>query len=416
MSNPWHAQGSQAVFGAVRPDNAAAATLLQQMENRLQSPVLVLLGLGQSNMASSDNDAAGGDLSTDTRIRFWNGTTYVTMDPANGVGVPVAGRNSILFQMAKQALRRGYSFVYVVITAHPGQAISYWTGSGTSSAGYAADKAVAQAAISSPELTALGVTEFDAVVVQQGESDGGSGFDLSTFQTANETWRAQLRAETWVSTTTPFLHIQLSDQVQSHNGPNGYFTQTLPNDDDPYSRTVPTAGLHPGGVDGTHWPGSAMDAIGARCLDIFANHAAAKSGAGSILRGEFLRLVVENVFGKGLGVFYDANTDQIILGGTADAQGNTVVGPSITFDFNDSFFRVNGSQFANGLLTCLNGFKLKGVTAAQFNDATHPVNTEGKTTGVSYLDASGRTCVASGPAVTDPWKNTDQDVTFYTPT
>lgn len=416
MSNPWHSGGAQSVLEDTRPVKDDLATLLAQMESRLQSPVLTLLGLGQSNMASSDVDAAGGDLTPDPRIRVWTGAGYVMADPANGVGVPASGRNSILFQMAKQALRRGYSLVYIVITAHPGQAIAHWTGNGTSSAGYVADRTIAQAAISNGELSALGVTQYDAVVIQQGESDGGASFDLSTFQTANETWRAQLRAETWASASTSFLHIQLSDQVASHNGPNTYFTQTVPTDADPYSKTIATAGLHPGGADGTHWPGTAMDAIGARAFDVFSNYASPQSGAGNKLAGEFVRLIVDQINGKGLGLFYNTANDQVLLGGTSTSLGDVLTAARIVFDLNDGFVRADSPFFAGGALTCLDSFRLHGVSAAEFNDATSTVNTVGKAIGTSYTDAAGRTCVASGPAATDPWKNTDQDVTFYTPT
>ena len=363
--------------------------------------VCTILLTGESNAVSSAPAAAGGTLVPDPRIRFWTGSEWVMMDPANGVGVPVAGRNSEAFQVARQALEKGCGRVYVVVSAEAGQPVSHWTAMGAASPGFIALDAMASGAMASAELTALGVTGFDFVIIDQGVNDGGPDFVLDDFTASHELFRAQLRTRSYVSKNTPIYYVELGPQP-SNAGPNTYFNNVVPYDTDPYAMTVETGGIHSGTGDLSHWTGANIDEVGCRICDTHCGVAKPSMANPASLRGDFARIVADVIFGKGLGAAYLANTDQVVLGPTSDNLAETVsTNGALAFDLNDQIL------FTLGKFVHRNGFRSLGATDIQFQDISADINANNpcKIEGQIFQTGDGILAVATGDQPGDPWND-----------
>lgn len=397
----------------------AADNLLYEADNIVQGEdrelmPIMLAAAGQSNIASSNAQAAGGDLTSDPRILFWNGAAWAEWTPSTGMGVGAAGRNSILFQAAKRAIADGYPKVYCVVDAHAGQPISYWTGSGTSSLGYASLKAQMDGAIASAEAVADGITGVSSFIWGQGESDGGAGFVASAYKSSFGTLKAQLRAESWFDQYTPIVCLEMPS-LGSAMLVNRFFLGELPFDADPYTCVARTKSLDDG-ADNLHWTGAAMNEIGYRCYEMVKKRVYEALPYPHRIDADAFHLRLEQIFGKGLAARYSAGGDQVIFGATSDAVFPSTSAPTVTFDLNDAYFRVDAYGFAASTFEFLGGAILKSYTAANFSDISHAVNTNpDKKEGMVHWDAANnRLAVATGSADGDAWVGFSGDTT-YTP-
>lgn len=377
-------------------------------------PAIFILGAGQSNIASSNAQAAGGDLTSDPRIQLWNGSAFAEWTPATGMGVGAAGRNSILFQAAKEAIRQGYPKVYCVNDGHAGQAISYWTGSGTSSAGYVSLKGQMDAAIADSAVVADGITEVFAMTWGQGESDGGASFDVDTYQTSFETLKTQLRAESWFATDTPITCLEMPS-LGSATIVNRYFVGTVQYDADPYTATTRTKGLDDG-ADNLHWTGNAMNTIGARAFKTVLHQISPAMPTQTILDGEQVHFRLEGVNGKGVGMIWTAAQEQVTLGSMSDTTYPGIASPSITWDINDGWVRLDSYAYSLTTHEMLSGLIFKSYNGGDFTDITDAVNTDSdKKEGMAYWDAANdRLVVANGTGGSATWSYFVPDGT-YTP-
>lgn len=373
---------------------------------------IVLVAAGQSNIASSNAHASeGGDLLADPRIKVWNGTSWVTWDPAAGIpaGIGAAGRNVILFQAAKEALRQGVPAVWCINDGHAGDTISEWVGTGTSSPNWVVLKGKLDGAFASPEFAALGIEVVDGMIWGQGESDGSSGFSLTYYTTAFETLKSQLRALSYFPRTTPITVLEMPPQP-SASVTNAYILDALPYDSDPHTSVTRTKGLQIG-ADTLHWTGNAMGLIGARAYRRIAEGTGDSLNSPARVTTPFMKVRFDPVFGKGLGITYSAADDRIVIGSSSDIAGDTIVQPFLGFDFDGALLML--SQHAR----CYSGLTLLSYTGANFASAAHAVNTNpNKMAGTAYWDSvNSRLMVATGTGATAPWAQFNA-ATTVTPT
>ncbi|MEH6721693.1 MAG: sialate O-acetylesterase, partial [Aurantimonas endophytica] len=373
----------------------------------------VLVYAGQSNAASSNENAAGGDLTVDPDVYVWTGAAFVVFDPANGVGVPVAGRNSLAFQWAKTQRKAEGRPVYVIIDAWPGEAIINWVGDGIASKNYVSLRAKVSAALAHSAITLWnggGKTQIDAFGWSQGESDNVN--TLGYYITAFATLKTQLRGETWFSTNTPIVCTTLVT-------PSGFdrrndFFRNLVNGDDPYVIAASGDGLTQP-PDNLHWLGSDMNAFGPRLYAAFEAlpHPAARNTVvndGQIIRG--------GLDGQGWQIDYNTAANQSVIYPFSDATG-LVASSNIRYLWATNEWALQGAKVTiQGDLTVtesikidnvnvfntIRGLQIKNYFGSHFADIEHEVNTVGKAEGVSYWDSiNDRLVVAKGPLPSDLW-------------
>lgn len=371
-------------------------------------PPVVLLLSGQSNAMSTNAQSAGGSLTKDDRIKFWNGSAFVTMDPANGVGVPVAGRNSIAFQAARAAISDGHSEVFVIISGQAGAAISGWVGSGTSSPQYVNLKAATDAAIA-----ASGYTKVTHFIWAQGESDGGGSVDILGYRASFETLKAQLRAEPWFDLDTPITCLEMPPQGAASTV-NMFFLGIVPFDADPYTLTTRTQGLD-AGADTLHWTGAAMDIIGLRTWLNLTGVGKQALPAPGVVRHPTPFLQMDPVFGKGLLFQYRESLDQFNMGASSNASYPNAALAFMSFDVDGGWVRLDADAFSAKKHEFFSAVILKRFFGSDFLSATSVVNTVDKADGALYFDSvNERMMVATGPNPTDQWAQFNASA-FVTP-
>lgn len=360
----------------------------------------VLVASGQSNIASTNAHASeGGDLTADPRIKIWNGSAWVTWEPAAGIpaGVGAAGRNVILFQAAKEALRQGVPAVWCINDGHAGDPIAEWVATGTASPNWVALKAKLDGAFASVEFATLGIGRVDGMIWGQGESDGSSTFSLTYYQTAFETLKSQLRALPYFPRTTPITVLEMPPQP-SASVTNAYILDALPYDSDQHTSVTRTKGLQIG-ADTLHWTGTAMGLIGARAYRKIAEGVGDSLSSPARITTPFMKVRFDPVFGKGLGISYSAADDRIVMGSASDVGGDVLAQPFLGFDIGRALLML--SQHAR----CYGGLTLQSYTGANFASASHAVNTNpNKMAGTAYWDSvNNRLMVATGTGPTAAW-------------
>lgn len=314
-----------------------------------KAPIFIVAA-GQSNIASSNSQAAGGTLTTDDNILYYNGSAWVTFDPDSGVGVGASGYNSIAFQMAREARAEGHTKVYCVVNGHAGDAIDQWVGSGTSSTNYVSLKSAVEGGLAADGPAADGITQVTYFLWGQGESDGASDFDASSYATDFDTLKTQLRAESWFAETTPIVCLEMPgwDAENVYQTPNRFFVDWLPYDEDPYAWTVRTRGLDDG-ADNIHWTGAAMDEVGARAYHTAVNGVVGAQRIPDRFRLDTPLFEMDPANGKGLMFKYDSGTDAVTIGTASRSTKPSFAGPILTFDIDgdtitaDQTFIVNGT-------------------------------------------------------------------------
>lgn len=395
---------SETNFDVQTPNNVKLVAISEKAK-----PLILVLG-GQSNASSSNAQAAGGDLTTDPKIRYLNGSSLVLFDPANSVGTGGTGRNSILFQAAKQAVRDGYVDVRCKTNGHAGDAISNWVGNGTSSSNYVSLKNVVEDLLTATPTA----SSIDAFIWAQGESDGGAGFTMAGYKSDFETLKSQLRAESWFAHDTPIACIEMPS-LASAALVNRYFVSELPFDDDPYSCTVRTAGLDDG-ADNLHWTGESMNEIGSRSWNMLKKRVHSALPKPGRIDADAIHFRLEETFGVGLGLAYLDAPQQVVIGPTSDTQFPSQTNPTITFDVDGMFLRFDHYTYAFTTFEFLGGAVLKKYFGSNFANIGHAVNTDpNKKEGTLYMDSSNNYLVVSnGSGAGATWSYFSPDGT-YTP-
>ncbi|MGB1390298.1 MAG: sialate O-acetylesterase [Paracoccaceae bacterium] len=414
------AAGVSATAASTDADRAEAAA------DEVAKEPYFLVNAGISDDASTNSNAAGGDLTVDADILLWDAGAWVVYDPASGVGPPVAGRNMIAFQAAKELRRRGYPKVYVVNDAYGGQPISQWVGSGTSSTYYVTLKSKVEAALASSALTTLGKTAIDGFGFGQGGPD--STTPIATYTANIETLKAQLRAETWGGAQLPMAFREIGVQT-GFRGMDGYYRgPALYND--PYVYVVPTADLART-PDVDHLTGTAMNEAGRRvAAALLAIRPKPLTTNPNEIRGA-VTMELEPVFEKGWHFNFDSGSNQVRFSPytfTAGVSSTNFIG----YDLDNGRWRWEATQavdlvgqyvlagtfWTNNMvrLNPIGGMRLGEYVAANFTDITHAVNTTGKFRGMEYLAVdTGQTFIAKGSAANAGWWIKDATSSSATP-
>lgn len=274
----------------------------------------LLVADGQSDIDSLQAAQAGGDLTVDPNVFFWTGAAWVVMDPANGVGVKTAGRNSISFQAAKELVRQGVPEVYVINLGHAGNAIEQWMGDGTDSVRYVTLKSTVEAALASAEMVALGKTEIDGFIWAQGGSNNND--TVAEYRAKFETlFFTQLQAEDWFSTRTP-VALQDLGMPNGFNKMDAFYTQAamaeypymLVHHTDDLARDYP-------GDNNTHQTGEDMNESGRRAAQNLMVPRPALQMVDKSTVYENFTFWGETFFGNGFNFHYDTDTGQARMSG-----------------------------------------------------------------------------------------------------
>ncbi|WP_156874893.1 hypothetical protein [Sulfitobacter alexandrii] len=388
---------------------------------------------GQSDIDDEQAAQAGGDLSTDPRIRVQTASGWQMMDPANGVGNRI-GRNSIGFQAAKYILSEGYPLVYLVDLGTAGRPIEDWMGDGKDSELYVALKTVVETALSSLELVAAGITELSGF----GWAQGGSN-NMDSFEEYKEKLRTffidLLPTESWFSLRTP-VAMQDIGTATGFNKMDGVITQDMMAEF-PYIlvyRTNDLARDFPGD-GGNHLTGPAMDEAGRRMgANLLTRRPALPFTDKSKVFGEFT-MWLEPFQGYGMKAIYDAATGQARLAafnGSVGASSTNYLGwdfvapgaaravlrSSVAVDLLGPAATVEGNLFVGDVLRVsdIGHVRVGEFTAAQFDDPAAPVNThDGKGRGALAVNVTNQALMrASGGGDTSGWYGTYPDF-FQTP-
>lgn len=203
--------------GAVRSVAKLIADNQAYIDASLNLPTvkaIVLAMFGQSNAAGGHN---GGPNPASANVAVWDGTTdawgssdYTQAPLSRGYPDGNHGNNNIGLALAHRlAAENPGAKIYVIYDAWGGRPIEDWIGSGTASVRYASIKAKIEAALKSPELASVGKTTIDCAVWAQGEANGLTDTyadHLAKFTTLDR----QLRAESWMTPTTPMLVMGMS--------------------------------------------------------------------------------------------------------------------------------------------------------------------------------------------------------------
>lgn len=318
--------------------------------------------IGQSNPASTNAQAAGGDLTVNPNIFILVDGAWQVCDPENGVGVPVAGRNLIAFQAGKELLRQGYPAAYLVNDAYPEQPISQWVGSGTESVYYLTLKAKVEAALATPEMVAIGKTSLDGFAMIHGESDNGLSGNTSTrdsYAADIETLKSQLRAETWFDADTPIALTEIG-ATNGFNLRNDYF-RSIALHSDPYVYVTPTSGLDVGG-DNTHYTGAAINELGKRTAqNLLALRPRPLIANPNVVSGP-LESLLDPVFRKGFYQDYEPVEDEILFGPRNLSQGK-ILTQALGFSFDTGRWFLKTATFLDirGKLNVLGNFFVNNV-------------------------------------------------------
>ena len=373
----------------------------------------LIVAAGQSNIAASNEAAAGGDLTVDPRIRFWNGTTWVTWDVGsaslNWAGV--AGRNNIAFQAAKQALREGVPCVYVVLDAHPGNTIDQWIanpGTGTTGPNWASLVNKVVAAMGAAEIGLAGITGASGFIWGQGENNGGASFNFEDYRSRWNWLKVHLRNQSWFPTSTPITALSMPPQTSSQVM-DRFFKSYLPYDGDPYTSFTDTSDQTAPAGNLMHWTGVAMNVIGQRAWESIVRGGGTQR-APNLLQTDIWRWQPEPVSGFGLGWNWvpgaTVEQDRFVFGTVSNLSGVNIAPNYIAIWRTTNLIQmVQHTEF-------LAGMTLKSYTTAQFTNINHAVNTDqNKKEGTTCWDVIAdvqRTALGTGAAAV--WKGTDGSI------
>lgn len=245
----------------MQPFDATAgleAIYAQEARSRIDADVRVLSG--QSNAASSNTQALGGDITPDPDVLLWNHAAgqFDVWDPASGYVAYIGGptetnKNNVLFQEAKYIRKRTGRRQYCILSAKGGESITQWVPA-TQPMYVDLDTQVTAALAA---LASIGKTQIDSFDWFHGEADSG----LNTYSASVDALIGQLNGEDWFPTGMPILGYELAPQfIQSD-----YWAQAA-SDRNPQTFAVSTSGLS-FGADGIHLVGADMPELGARAAE-----------------------------------------------------------------------------------------------------------------------------------------------------
>jgi len=202
-----------AVFNVVAdPVDAHLITSGSTALHHVDGPYIIVI-TGQSNAAGANND---GPNPASPLVRVWDGVTSDwgssdrTLNPlarANPHGN--LGNNNYALARAHRVANDTGRPVFVIYDAQGGQSIAEWVDTSVSSPRYAAIASKVTAALATTYMTTASKVQIDEVIVAQGEADFES--DFATYLTKINTFRTQLRAESWCAENTPIYMMSPSD-------------------------------------------------------------------------------------------------------------------------------------------------------------------------------------------------------------
>ena len=168
---------------------------------------------GQSNAAGANSD---GPNPASSIVRIWDGVTSDwgssdrTLAPLNRSNPDGnMGNNNYALARAHRVAKDTGRPVFVIFDAQGGQPISEWVGSGTASPRYAGLASKIGAAFASPVLSQSNIQVIDELIFAQGEADFND--DFATYLGKLDTFRTQIRAESWCEPHTPIYMMSPSD-------------------------------------------------------------------------------------------------------------------------------------------------------------------------------------------------------------
>ena len=168
---------------------------------------------GQSNAAGANTD---GPNPASPLVRIWDGEvgtwgssdrTQTPLNRANPHGN--LGSNNYALARAHRIAADTARPVFIIFDARGGQKIEEWVATGVNSPRYAALTAKISAAFATPVLTQSSIQKVDEIIFAQGEADFED--DFATYLGKLNTFRTQLRAETWCAFETPIYMMSPSD-------------------------------------------------------------------------------------------------------------------------------------------------------------------------------------------------------------
>lgn len=222
----------------------------------------LLVGAGQSNMASSNTQAAGGDLTPNSAVFLWDhaGSAWEVWTPANGYVAFLGGvtetANNILFQAAKYRQRKTNRAQYCILNAWGGQSIDLFVPATATL--YADLQTQVTAALASSEMVAISKTAVDRLFYFQGEADSDKG----NYGDFVGDLIDQLNAESWYDSGLPLIGFELAPQFMQSD-----YWANSGSDRNPQTIAVATQDLDYG-ADGIHLTGAAINIAGVRAAEM----------------------------------------------------------------------------------------------------------------------------------------------------
>ncbi len=194
------------IIGNVTTGNAGVALNIDTPD--AHEP-LVVVASGQSNMRGF---YPGGSFDVNPDVQIWNGSAFVTADLQKTLittqsgalvgdeGSDDNGNNNWAVAFCHRLRGQTGRKVYLILDCLGGQSISQWVGSGTSSPLYVNLKTAVTAG-----LAALSRTRAYLFLWGLGENDSDAGRTQAQYYADAMTLLAQLRSESWMQATTPFI-------------------------------------------------------------------------------------------------------------------------------------------------------------------------------------------------------------------
>ena len=161
----------------LKTDGSGTVTWQDEAGGGAAQKTITIIASGQSNMLGADGFITdGGDKTTDSRVKVWNGSSFITADLtlAPFAQGPSNDNNNLAFHFAKALAEKEDAIVQIIFSAFGGNSISNWVGAGTSSTNWVAI---------TDQITASGVSTIDGFIWHQGESDSASATYPSDVQT-----------------------------------------------------------------------------------------------------------------------------------------------------------------------------------------------------------------------------------------
>lgn len=397
---------------------------------------LVMLAMGQSMIAAANvSFASGGDLTVNDRVfifnsntrvfQVWDPGTQLTYTDNDGVNTAPVGHNSIAFQMAKEAQRTTGRDVYIILDAHPGDAIANWiTTGGAKTLNYVSMSTLATEALSA---TVLDGQKVEMVLYGQGESDGNGDYSYAARGQFADSLKILLEFLAAESFTDPSVAVAILQLIYSATGTEISFS--LRND------VIENLHYYDIGIthemvrtedlvefqSGSHWSGAAADIIGKRAYHVAANCSPTKAKARRDMSGRMA--FVDKRGNSGFEVGSTAGGSPyfapIMNGGEPDFTNYMYFQTGVELwrmpKFSAEEMYVSGYKRFNTLGT----YNVLPRNSSQFLDIGNSLNTTDKEQGTSaYSIQDQAEMFAQGPLPADEWKGvslTTGNVVTYTP-